>query len=146
MAALKDMQMMWPDEQYVAYAQEFTSMRRWSMARARLTQKNYCATTEGLASAYSVLAGNVSDHDLSLLRLEIDFWNVHNSVLQIAPVDRYRLMEEDGAFSMKELPDVAQAQGGFVTSASVLTQRIDYTQHCVSAYLQTLVDIEGGEL
>ncbi|MFT7507747.1 MAG: hypothetical protein ACI92I_000915 [Acidimicrobiales bacterium] len=146
MAALKDMQELWPDERYVTYAQEFTNTRRGSLTRLHYTQKNYCATTEGLASAYNVLKGNVSESELSLLRQEIDFWNVHNSVLQILPVDKYRFVFEGSAFVMQMLQDVEQAQGGFLTSTSVLTQRIDYTQHCVSAYLQTLVDIEGNEL
>ena len=146
MAALKDMQVLWPDVRYIAYAQEFTNMRRGSLIRAHNTEKNYCATTEGLVSAYGVLENNISESELLLLRKEIDFWNTHNSILQITPVDRYRLVKEDGVFSIKMLPDSTQAQGGFLTSGSVMTQRIDYTQHCVSAYIQTLVDIEGEEL
>lgn len=146
MAALKDMQVLWPNERYVTYAQEFTNARRGSLARVHNTQKNYCATTEGLASAYSILDRNVSPEKLGLLRKEIDFWNTHNSVLQILPVDRYRLVLDEGLFSLQILPDIEQARGGFLTSASVLTQRIDYTQHCISAYLQTLVDIEEEEL
>lgn len=146
MAALKDMQVLWPSEEYVSYAKVFTETRRGALTRVHYTDKNYCATTEGLASAYSILEGNVSDWELQILKKEIDFWNTHNSVLQILPVDVYRLVQSDGVFSMQILPDLMQAQGGFLTSASVLTQRIDYTQHCISAYLQTLVDIEGGEL
>lgn len=36
-----------------------------------------------------------------------------------------------------------QALGGFLTGENELTQRIDFTQHCVSAYLQKRVDMDG---
>tara|TARA_B100000745_G_scaffold52942_1_gene31482 strand:+ start:12148 stop:13389 length:1242 start_codon:yes stop_codon:yes gene_type:complete len=146
MAALKDMQQLWPSEEYVAYAQAFTEYRRAQLSRIHYTQKNYCASTEGLASAYSVLQGNVTDYELGRVRDEIDFWNKHNSVLQVTEVDAYRLIDDEQGMRLVQAPDVKNAQGGFLTSATVLTQRIDYTQHCLSAYLQTLVDVEGEVL
>lgn len=142
MAALKDMQVLWPNARYVTYAQEFTKVRQGSIVRLHHTQKNYCATTEGLVSAYSVLDGTIAKSELASLRKEIDFWNKHTYSLQIRQTDQYRLVLTDGVFTMLRLPNPEQARGGFLTSGSVLTQRIDYTQHCVSAYLQTLVAIE----
>ena len=146
MAALKDMQKLWPSAAYVRYAQTFTEFKRAQLSRIHYTQKNYCASTEGLASAYSVLEGTVSSYELQRLRKEIDFWNMHNSVLKISSVDAYRLIDDENGMRLVVTPDLATAHGGFLTSGSVLTQRIDYTQHCVSAYLQTLIAIENAAL
>lgn len=146
MAALKDMQVLWPDPGYVSYAKTFTEFKRAQLSRIHYTQKNYCASIEGLASAYSVLEGSVSEYELSRLRKEIDFWNKHNSVLQIDTVDQFRVVDSEAGVTLVAAPDIERAHGGFLTSGDVLTQRIDYTQHCVSAYLQTLIDIEKAAL
>ena len=146
MAALKDMHAMWPDETYVAYAQKFTTWRMDSLRRNHGTIRNYCASTEGLASAYSVLENNIDPVLLRQLRSEIDFWNAKNFDLQIMEGDTYRLVPENGQVVLTSVIDMPQSQGGFLTADDELTQRIDFTQHCVSTYLQTLVDIDGKTL
>jgi hypothetical protein len=143
MAALKDMQRLWPNQTYVAYAQEFTN---WRMARASRTQRdrNTCAYIEGVTSAYSVL--ETVDATKKLLRSEIDHFNAMHSNLQLGKDDLYRVEIENGKVDLVKQKDPTRAHGGFLTAHSVPTQRIDFTQHCVSAYLQTLTDIDKAEL
>ena len=146
MAALKDMQKLWPNEAYTTYASEFTA-RRLSEASARhRNQGNYCAPVEGLTSAYSVLKNSESPDYLAQLDNEIKFWLARTSYLQISEGNPYRLMIEGGIPQLKKVPNLPIAQGGFLTASAVNTQRIDFTQHCVSAYLQKLVDIDGEKL
>lgn len=143
MAALKDMHVLWPNEAYVSYTKDFTQWRIKGMHSARGTQHNYCAAAEGLVSAYSVLEGNSSDADQQKLRKEIDFWNNKNLSLQIQEEDVLVLTKEDGTFVFKKVTDMKQSRGGFLTGHDMPTQRIDFTQHCLSTQLQTLVDING---
>lgn len=146
MAALKDMQTLWPDERYAAYARSFTDWRVAGVARNKYTKHNYCAYTEGVVSAYSVLEDTSTPAQRQSLRGEIDFWNTKNSTLQIKDAERYRYRLEDGKLQLLEIPDISQARGGFLTGQDALTQRIDFTQHCISAYLQVLVDIDRQRL
>jgi hypothetical protein len=146
MAALKDMQRLWPNQAYVAYASAFTT-KRLDEARTRHSNlRNYCAPVEGLASAYSVLKGYESASYLARLNTEIEFWLARTSYLQIDLQNPYRLMIENGKPQLKKVPNLAIAGGGFLTASDVPTQRIDFTQHCASAYLQKLVDIDGEQL
>lgn len=146
MAALKDMQVLWPNSAYVAYGKEFTNWRIASVAPYRGTGHNYCAAAEGFASAYSLLKGNTTEAYEKSLRQEIDFWNKKNAGLQIAAGETYRVIKQDGSLYFKEIKNMEQSRGGFLTSDDRLSQRIDFTQHCISAYLQTLVDIDGQTL
>ncbi|MFT5037171.1 MAG: hypothetical protein ACI9VM_000748 [Candidatus Azotimanducaceae bacterium] len=146
MAALKDMQRLWPNEEYVSYAKEFTALRIDRTTRHKGTQKNFCAYSEGIASAYSVLDESATHAERSALRNEIDFWNKRNSRLQIDSADMYRISNIEDELVLTVLPDLDKANGGFLTSNDELTQRIDFTQHCISSYIQTLVDIDGVSL
>ena len=146
MAALKDMQKLWPDETYTTYASEFTTRRLSEASTRHHNQGNYCAPVEGLTSAYSVLKNSESPDYLARLDNEIEFWLARTSYLQISEGNPYRLMIEGGQAQLKKVPNLPIAQGGFLTASFVSTQRIDFTQHCVSAYLQKLVDIDGEEL
>lgn len=146
MAALKDMQVLWPNPTYITYGKEFTAWRMSGLAPFRNTIRNYCAATEGLVSAYSLLEGKVAVQEQKKLRQEIDFWNAKNLALQIGKEDAYRLVNEKGKFEFKEVKNMEQTKGGFLTADDELTQRIDFTQHCVSTHLQTLVDVDGKSL
>lgn len=146
MAALKDMQKLWPNEAYTTYASEFTKIRLSEASARHRNQGNYCAPVEGLTSAYSVLKNYESIDYLARLNDEIEFWLARTSYLQISEDNPYLLMIEGGQPQLKKVPNLSIAQGGFLTASAVSTQRIDFTQHCVSAYLQKLVDIDGKKL
>ncbi|MDC1205575.1 hypothetical protein N8083_01880 [Candidatus Pacebacteria bacterium] len=146
MATLKDANQLWPNPEYVVYAKDFTQWRIKRVGRHRNTHKNYCAYVEGVASAYSVLAASSTDQELLSLRTEIDFWNTKNSLLQINDDDEFRFFLDEGRLMFRTIEDINQAKGGFLTSGEVLTERIDFTQHCISSYLQTLVDIDEETL
>ncbi len=146
MAALKDMQAIADKPEYVTYANEFTAWRM-SNATSRYMGKNSCAYAEGLSSAYSVLDGRVPEGTLVYLRRELDTLHRNHASLQLDVRDTYRIIGDGkGGFMFGELPDPARAKGGFLTSEQVVTERIDFTQHCVSSYLQTLKDIDNGAL
>jgi hypothetical protein len=145
MAALKDMIVIFPQNDYYVYASEFTSWRMDNIY-GRYTDRNYCAYAEGLASAYSVLESRVEPTELSRLKEELSWWNAHNFELQIDETDTYKIMPDGNKLTLKSLRESELAQGGFLTAWSEPKQRIDFTQHCISAYLQTLLDVEGGEI
>lgn len=146
MAALKDMQTLWPQESYLNYAQSFTE---WRIERARgliHTHRNYCAYAEGLASAIGVLQEDIPTEKYMKFRYELDRLNQKHLALQLTARDTIRLLPSDGTVAFHTLKNPAQALGGFLTEDREPTQRIDFTQHCLSAYMQTLVDIDGHSL
>jgi hypothetical protein len=143
MAAVKDMQVLWPNEMYTTYGKEFTNWRLGLLVSARSTNRNYCASTEGLVSAYSLLKDSTTESDQERLRKEIDFWNAKNLDFQIGGEDMYRLTQNTDGLALLKVQNMQKGKGGFLTADDELTQRIDFTQHCVSAYLQTLVDVDG---
>lgn len=145
MAAVKDMHVLWPHEKYVTYAQKFTDWRierNWS---ARNSVHNYCPYAEGLASALSIIGSSSSTKGVSM-RAELDTLNARHLLLQITPADSWSLQYEKDAFTFKQLSDLRPAKGGFLTGRDEPTQRIDFTQHCINAHLQTLVDLDGEAL
>ena len=146
MAALKDMQVLSPKDEYVQYAKAFTQWRMNLLVSSRSTLRNYCASTEGLVSAYSLLEDHSTSVELQSLRHEINYWNQKNLLLQVSASNPYRLITEGGKFVLAKNQNIEQSAGGFLTADEEPTQRIDFTQHCVSSYLQTLVDIDGIEL
>jgi hypothetical protein len=146
MAALKDMDSLWPQESYQAYAYAFTSWKNIQSTRNRTLSGNYCAYTEGLASAIALLKRTTSEANLTPFRNELNRLNRADLTLQITQKDPYRIFQDEEGLSLMKLVDPKIATGGFLTSDSVLTERIDYTNHCVNTYLQTLVDIDGGRL
>lgn len=144
MAALKDMQKLWPTDEYVTYTRDFTL---WRMARKPYEfTRNVCAYAEGVASAYSVLATKPLSGELARLHAELDIQNAHHKTLQIKPNDMYRVIETKDGHRVLSLKDAKLASGGFLTGHNAVTQRIDFTQHCVSTYAQTLVEIDGQSL
>jgi hypothetical protein len=146
MAALKDMQELWPKEEYITYARDFTA---WRVATGVYEKKNhnYCPFVEGLASAYGVLDAAPKQGELLKLRTTIDSWLDYIETLQVDESDAYKVVfDEKGAPSLAKLAEPSRAHGGFLTAHSVPTQRIDFTQHCITAYVQTLVDIGEYDL
>jgi hypothetical protein len=146
MAALKEMHTLWGNEEYVTYGKDYTD---WRIARAnpfRGTDRNYCAYAEGIASAYTLLEESATDAEKTALKTELDHWNRKHSTLQITEDDRYRILVDREEVRIDGLENPELAIGGFLTGEREPTQRIDFTQHCITTYVQTLVDIEGSEL
>lgn len=145
MAAQKDMYALWPSNTYVTYTKSFTD---WRVADAvhRAPGKNYCAYAEGLASALSVLKENVPQSEYALLRNELNRTHRANYTLQVTQEDVIRLLPTTNGLSLETLESGQRAFGGFLTSDAEPKQRIDYTQHCITGYVQTLVDIDAKPL
>lgn len=141
MAGLKDLQALRPNPRYAAYTDRYTAWRVADNVRYRHSTGNRCAYIEGIASAHALLSETTSVRP-SLLETEIDTHLEKTAHLQVRPVNRYRYV--DGA--LLKLKDESLALGGFLTgfAADGLTQRIDFTQHCLSAYAQTLVDVRDA--
>jgi len=146
MAALKDMRELWGNEEYITYGKAFTNWRVSRAGRFRGTARNYCAYIEGVVSAYSLLENSLTKDEALQLRSELDFWNTKNSRLQLTENDYYRVLPSKNSLTMGVLKNPTLAFGGFLTGEEEPTQRIDFTQHCIGAYVQTLVDIEGETL
>lgn len=147
MAAIKDMHALWGDEAYVTYVRDYTNWRMNGFFHRKGSDHNMCAYIEGVISAYSVLKDDVNQKQKEVIENEIYYWLEHLEDLHIDESDRYRLItQEDGSVRFGEITNMTQAHGGFLTSQSQLTQRIDYTQHCLNSYVQQLVDIEGESL
>lgn len=137
--ALKDMQEIWPNDAHVAYVREYTEWRFNSVSDKKTTTHNMCAYIEGVVSAYSVVAPHVSAVEKKQYVDEIEYWLAKSSVLQVSSLTAENPMR-------KLLWTIVPARGGFLTGMFEPTQRIDFTQHCVSAYLQWLVDVQSVTL
>ena len=92
-------------------------------------------------TAYNFLKNEMSPEERIRLESELHFWNRHNAQLQIKSGDRYRIIQNENDISLMSILDPQRAQGGYLTAHNEPVQRIDYTQHCVSTYLQTLSEM-----
>lgn len=136
MAALRDMYAIEPNQAYIDYAKRYTDWRVDGFLRRKVTHHNMCAYIEGVGSAYALLKEGNADYDLPSLQKEIDFWLLKTEDLQIKEDEQYRVVgTEEGGIELKKILDLETASGGFLTSYKTHTQRIDYTQHCLNAYL-----------
>ncbi|MDB9944387.1 hypothetical protein OAD26_00100 [bacterium] len=146
MAALKDMHELWESEEYITYAKAYTDWRVAHVSRFKHTNRNYCAYSEGIASAYSLLEDHLEEEARLTLRSELAYWNSKNAKLQLTADSLYKILPMDNVPTMQYLKKPSYAVGGFLTAHDEVTERIDFTQHCVTTYIQTLVDIEGEVL
>lgn len=142
MAAVKDMETFWPSDVYTTYAREFTKWRLDYGVKHPRT-RNYCAYAEGLASAASILK---NEPIYTALRREIDIRNRSHQALQLTDTDTMRIIQTPDGLALKTLETPGLALGGFLVSDAEPSQRIDFTQHCLASYIQTLVDLDGNEL
>ncbi|MFC1594895.1 hypothetical protein ACFL3E_00520 [Patescibacteria group bacterium] len=138
MAAIKDLYASEPLLEYFEFVRDYTNWRIEGYKGLRKTKHNKCAYIEGVISAYSV----IKTHEE-----EINFWLKKSQELQIMDNKITTSIIEDIEFPLYlKNPDIAK--GGFLTGLEYdeLLQRIDFTQHCLSAYLQKHVDINSAEL
>jgi len=146
MAALKDMNELWDKDAYISYGKDYTAWRIEGGGGFKKSTRNFCPLTEGLVSAYTLLENDMTEFEKDSLKAEIDYWNIKNGTLQLTSDDIYRLNNTEGGPSFGSLDKPERAIGGFLTGRDILAQRIDFTQHCVTTYVQTLVDVNGGEI
>lgn len=146
MAALRDLDAHSPQSEYKEYAKSFTL---WRIEKAKsLTDRtrNYCAYVEGLSSALSMIDKEFSRTEHETLVRELAIRNRNHLNLQIGESDGIRLIMKEKIPTLVSLTDFSHARGGFLTGDSEPSLRIDFTQHCITGYVQTLVDVERGAL
>jgi len=145
-AALKDLHRIAPNDEYVEYAYDFTKWRIEGGAGYLTGLRNTCAYGEGVASALSILEGEIAPREYAHYRGVLDRSNRLNRGLQINSKDTVRVFFSSTTPSFKKLENPERAFGGFLTSEKEPTERIDFTQHCVSMLLQTLTDLDTTSL
>jgi hypothetical protein len=102
---------------------------------------NTCPVVEGLASAARILsARNGADDDLvRRIRTRIDQEMTKNRTLQIRPGADHLDLPGGGSLSS---PKLAGYAGAFLAGADEPFTRIDYTAHCISAFIE--MSVAGG--
>lgn len=150
MAAIKDLQRLpaFAPEQpaFVAFVKAYTDWRVAGYRRRRASDHNYAAYVEGIVSAYSVLEPTLTPREKAALRAEIDFWLARTAQLQLQANSRLTLGVEGQPARSLGPRNETRALGGFLTGFNEPYQRIDFTQHALSACLQTLTDIDHQSL
>lgn len=145
MVAMKDLNAYKPNPSYLSYAKRYTDWRMIPFKNKAGDDHNYCPYIEGMVGAYPILKQGLSANDLAKYTREINFWLAKSSLLQVKKENLVRFDPTNpNLFSRAENQDLAL--GGFLTGYSEPTQRIDFTQHCISSYMQWLVDINGNSL
>ncbi|MEK7672604.1 MAG: hypothetical protein AAB373_01840 [Patescibacteria group bacterium] len=143
MAALKDWYQIFPKEEHYNFTKEYTDWRISEQEVNKTSPHNRCAYIEGVTSAYSILA---DDKDQKKYLEEINFWLTKSRTLQLSKSNFIRISFSDGELKILRAKETSRSLGGFLTSPSEPFQRIDFTQHCVSSYLQKLTDIDKQTL
>lgn len=145
MAAIKDLNAISPKSEYFTYVKNYTDWRISPFTSKKSDGHNYCPYIEGVASAYPVLEKNLSSSALSKYKNEIELWLAKGAMLQINSDDLIKF-DPTSPTLFSKITSPEKALGGFLTGQSELTERVDFTQHCLSSYLQDYVDIEGQTL
>ncbi len=146
MAALKDLNRIEPNAEYVEYADTFTQWRIQGGASYLTGARNTCPYAEGIASALSILKGTISESRYQAYRAVLDKGNRINHRFQIITNDTTRVLTPPSGITIQSLEQLESALGGFLTSDSEPTQRIDFTQHCINTYVQTTADLDLEKL
>lgn len=130
MAAIKDLATYDPQHLslHLDYTKRYTDWRIKSVRGKKTSKHNYASAVEGMISAQSLLR-SASEYEayMSSLNQEIEFWLAHTSQMQL-------------------LHSNHKVNGGFLTGLNEPSQRIDFTQHALMAYIQKLSDIDGQSL
>lgn len=141
MAAIKDWYTLFPEQKHYNFVKNYTDWRIGGQKSERDTTHNKCAYIEGVVSAYSVLEKDLSVEEQEFYLEEINFWLKKSEKLQIKKSDTFGVSFSDGSTKILKIKKPSKAVGGFLTDEYEPYQRIDFTQHCLSSYLQKLVDI-----
>jgi hypothetical protein len=144
MAGMKDWVEFKPDARYSKYVKDYTDWRMDAFTDRRRSAHNFCAYIEGVVSAYSILEDSLPSNELTRYDEEIDFWLAKSALLQLREEHLIKYYILSNRFMKAPIP--AWSLGGFLTGHTELSQRIDFTQHCLSSYVQKLVDIDKKSL
>ena len=146
MAAVKDLYELEQKKEYYDFAKTYTDWRIAGYENKRSRTHNYCAYIEGVISAYSVIEPNITEEDREFYLEEINFWLTKMTELQVTEEDILTIRYNYTGTKELDIEEPDKAVGGFLTDLNEPVQRIDFTQHCLSSYLQKLVDIDEEEL
>lgn len=142
MAAIKDLYQIDPQEKYFKFTKDYTDWRISGYKEKRGTNRNVCAYLEGIVSAYSVIEPNISGSEKVSYLEEINFWLNQSKNLQIKRGDRITTTFNETKAQKLGLKKPSRAIGGFLSGLNETVLRIDFTQHCLSSFLQKYVDID----
>jgi hypothetical protein len=148
MAAIKDIALIDYSLVDKDYVQDFTQTRINNGIRTRSLQRNFCAYTEGIVSALSILKNELPNTTYAPILNEAEIGLRLNRNLQLTTVDSLRAFISDRKLELSATPLFERAVGGFLTGErkEERVERIDFTQHCVSAHLQMLTDVRQSSL
>lgn len=146
MAAMKEIDDIDVRLQNTPYVRDFTLWRIERGASTKTTDRNFCAYTEGVVSALSVLKGRIAEDVYARILREAEYGLRKNRPLQITNTDATRAFIDSDGLTIKSFTRPLRAVGGFLTAESEPTQRIDFTQHCVNANLQMLTDVRERKI
>ncbi len=146
MAAMKEIDDIDVRLQNTAYVRDFTLWRLERGKTTRASNRNFCAYTEGLASALSVLKDRVSPDIYARILAEAEYGLRKNRALQVTDADATRAFIGTEGLVIASYVRPLRAVGGFLTGEDERSQRIDFTQHCVNAYVQMLGDVRGKSI
>ncbi len=145
MAALKDLYQLEPKQEYYDFVKNYTDWRISGYKKQRNSLGNKCAYIEGVISAYSVIESKLTEEEKEYYLEEINYWLFKSKELQVDSSGSIPFKTGDTVNNLKVLYP-SKAQGGFLTGLNKFQQRIDFTQHCLSSYLQTQTDIKHKKL
>lgn len=140
MAAFKELQGTGLLENYYQFVKDFTDWRVLGFVSRHNLLTNACAYIEGVISAYPVLEPRLSALEKQKFLEEINFWLGKSQNLQATEVIRLQYSQDQELYTVL-VKDAKKAQGGFLNGFNEPAQRIDYTQHCLSSFLQALIDV-----
>ncbi len=146
MAAIKELYSLDPQEKYFKFVKEYTNWRIADYKSKRDKINNKCAYLEGVVSAYSILEQNITEEEKTFYMEEINFWLNQSKGLQIKKGDKLKIQLNKKTSKKLKLIKPEKAIGGFLTKTTEPVQRIDYTQHCLSSFLQKYTDIDKQSL
>ena len=147
MASVNLLDQMYDDPRYLSYAQRYVSERLLTAESKRRRGGNYCAYTEGLASANVLFNRHLSDSVTEMYNVVLQRALSKNAALQISAEDRVRaVIDPNDGLVFKVIKNVELAEGGFLTAQDELVERIDFTQHCLSAFVIDVVDVHEVSL
>ncbi len=123
-------------ETHYRFARDFTDWRIAGFQDNRGSWFNSCAYVEGVISAYDILKERLPPGENRRYTEEIRYWLNRSRQLQVT--EEGVPMWAGGTINRIRPVKPERATGGFVTALDEPKLRIDFTQHCVSSYMQWL--------
>lgn len=146
MAAIKDLYKIDPRREYLEFTRDYTTWQISGYKDKRDSGRNVCAYLEGIISAYSVLETDLNESEKEAYLEEINFWLDQSKSLQTKSGDKMNIKINREKTRKLGLRNKIRSVGGFLSGFNEPVQRIDFTQHCFSSFLQKHVDIDGRTL